>query len=75
MEKKKIPAKKEITKKGIRDDLEDMDEEESYYKYMEENPNAGAYSAQCLYISSYNYRLPAMKNDATTSKQINSPIS
>lgn len=27
--------------KGIRDDIESEDAEESYYKYMEENPNAG----------------------------------
>lgn len=26
---------------GIRDDLEEEDDEESYYRYMEENPNAG----------------------------------
>lgn len=26
---------------GIRDDLEEEDVEESYYRYMEENPNAG----------------------------------
>lgn len=27
--------------KGVRADIDDMDDEESYYKYMEENPNAG----------------------------------
>lgn len=27
--------------KGVRGDIDDMDDEESYYKYMEENPNAG----------------------------------
>lgn len=28
-------------KSGIRNDLEEEDDEESYYRYMEENPNAG----------------------------------
>lgn len=28
-------------KKGIRDDIEEADDEESYYKWLEENPNAG----------------------------------
>lgn len=27
--------------KGVRADIDDMDDEESYYKYMEENPMAG----------------------------------
>lgn len=27
--------------KGVRTDIDDLDAEESYYKYMEENPNAG----------------------------------
>ena len=27
--------------KGVRDDIDDEDEEESYYKFMAENPNAG----------------------------------
>ena len=27
--------------RGIRDDLENEDDEESYYRYMEENPLAG----------------------------------
>nr|CAB3237061.1 ATP-dependent RNA helicase DDX42-like [Phallusia mammillata] len=27
--------------RGVRDDLEDLDSEELYFKYMEENPNAG----------------------------------
>lgn len=27
--------------KGVRADIDDMDDEESYYKYLEENPNAG----------------------------------
>ena len=29
------------SKKGVRQDIEDADAEESYYKWMEENPNAG----------------------------------
>lgn len=32
---------KEDKKKGIRDDIEEEDMEESYYRYMEENPLAG----------------------------------
>ncbi|PSN30406.1 ATP-dependent RNA helicase DDX42 [Blattella germanica] len=32
---------KEEKKKGIRDDIEEEDVEESYYRYMEENPLAG----------------------------------
>ncbi|CAL1266623.1 unnamed protein product [Larinioides sclopetarius] len=35
----KMQKKKEI--KGIREDIENEDDEESYYRYMEENPNAG----------------------------------
>ncbi len=27
--------------KGVRDDIEEADDEESYYKWLEENPNAG----------------------------------
>ena len=27
--------------RGIRDDIENEDDEESYYRYMEENPTAG----------------------------------
>lgn len=27
--------------KGVRDDIDEEDDEESYYRYMEENPNAG----------------------------------
>ena len=30
-----------LTNKGIRDDIEEADDEESYYKWLEENPNAG----------------------------------
>ncbi|XP_064455461.1 ATP-dependent RNA helicase DDX42-like [Ornithodoros turicata] len=37
---------KDITKekdtKGVRDDIENEDDEESYYRYVEENPNAAA---------------------------------
>lgn len=29
------------TIKGVRGDIDDEDDEESYYRYMEENPNAG----------------------------------
>ncbi|XP_071446281.1 ATP-dependent RNA helicase DDX42 [Hetaerina americana] len=32
---------KDKLRKGIRDDIEEEDDEESYYRYMEENPNAG----------------------------------
>ncbi|KAK7793459.1 hypothetical protein R5R35_011643 [Gryllus longicercus] len=35
------PVEKEDKKKGIRDDIEEEDNEESYYRYMEENPLAG----------------------------------
>lgn len=35
------PTEKELKQSGIRDDLEEEDDEESYYRYMEENPNAG----------------------------------
>lgn len=28
--------------RGVRDDIENEDDEESYYRYIEENPNAGA---------------------------------
>ncbi len=41
----KTNVKKKVTntsnEKGIRDDIESEDLEESYYRYMEENPNAG----------------------------------
>ncbi|XP_034102672.1 ATP-dependent RNA helicase DDX42 [Drosophila albomicans] len=30
-----------LEKKGVRGDIDDEDDEESYYRYMEENPNAG----------------------------------
>ena len=44
-------AKKKVTQlnkkdlKGVRDDIDQEDIEESYYKYMEENPNAGLISS------------------------------
>ena len=34
-------ASKAKTLKGVRDDIEEEDDEEQYYKWMEENPNAG----------------------------------
>lgn len=49
-EKKKIPVPASaatasttaaVIDKGVRVDIDDMDDEESYYKYMEDNPNAG----------------------------------
>ncbi|XP_055631802.1 ATP-dependent RNA helicase DDX42 [Toxorhynchites rutilus septentrionalis] len=40
-EKKKIPLPNVDPKKGVRHDIDDEDNEESYYRYMEENPNAG----------------------------------
>ncbi|XP_076348587.1 ATP-dependent RNA helicase DDX42 isoform X4 [Tachypleus tridentatus] len=33
--------KDKLQAKGVRDDIEEEDDEESYYRYMEENPNAG----------------------------------
>uniref|UniRef100_A0A182Q0C3 ATP-dependent RNA helicase DDX42 n=1 Tax=Anopheles farauti TaxID=69004 RepID=A0A182Q0C3_9DIPT len=41
MEKKKIPQPNVDPKKGTRGDIDDEDDEESYYRYMQENPNAG----------------------------------
>ncbi|KAL3197752.1 hypothetical protein MRX96_044741 [Rhipicephalus microplus] len=41
----KTPEKETKSKdelKGVRDDIENEDDEESYYRYIEENPNAGA---------------------------------
>ncbi|XP_065338864.1 ATP-dependent RNA helicase DDX42 [Cloeon dipterum] len=35
------PKKEAEKKKGVRDDIDNEDDEESYYRYMEENPNAG----------------------------------
>ncbi len=35
-----VPATSSVNK-GVRADIDDMDDEESYYKYMEENPMAG----------------------------------
>ncbi|XP_059477026.1 ATP-dependent RNA helicase DDX42 [Neocloeon triangulifer] len=37
----KVESKKEPEKKGVRTDIDNEDNEESYYRYMEENPNAG----------------------------------
>jgi len=37
----KEEKEKEKKKKGVRDDIEDEDVEEAYYRYMEENPMAG----------------------------------
>ena len=34
-------AAKKKEAKGVRDDIDKEDEEEGYYRYMEENPNAG----------------------------------
>jgi hypothetical protein len=31
----------QVAKKGVRQDIEEADAEEAYYKWMEENPNAG----------------------------------
>ncbi|XP_077515636.1 ATP-dependent RNA helicase DDX42 [Amblyomma americanum] len=40
MPEKETKSKEEL--KGVRDDIENEDDEESYYRYIEENPNAGA---------------------------------
>ena len=40
----KPAAAKKQRSKDIRDDLEELDGEEQYYKFMEENPNAGQYN-------------------------------
>ncbi|XP_053684919.1 ATP-dependent RNA helicase DDX42 [Sabethes cyaneus] len=44
-EKKKVPEPNVDPKKGVRGDIDDEDDEESYYRYMEENPNAGLLDA------------------------------
>ncbi|XP_055600359.1 ATP-dependent RNA helicase DDX42 [Uranotaenia lowii] len=44
-EKKKIPQPNVDPKKGVRGDIDDEDDEESYYRYMEENPHAGLQDA------------------------------
>jgi len=36
-----LKAAAPVDKKGVRGDIDDEDDEESYYRYMEENPNAG----------------------------------
>ncbi|XP_058116917.1 ATP-dependent RNA helicase DDX42 [Anopheles ziemanni] len=41
LENKKIPQPNVDPKKGTRGDIDDEDDEESYYRYMKENPNAG----------------------------------
>uniref|UniRef100_A0A182PNV3 ATP-dependent RNA helicase DDX42 n=1 Tax=Anopheles epiroticus TaxID=199890 RepID=A0A182PNV3_9DIPT len=41
MENKKIPQPHVDPKKGTRGDIDDEDDEESYYRYMQENPHAG----------------------------------
>ncbi|XP_053679879.1 ATP-dependent RNA helicase DDX42 [Anopheles nili] len=41
MENKKIPQPSVDPKKGTRGDIDDEDDEESYYRYMQENPHAG----------------------------------
>ena len=38
---KKEETQKAKSSKGVRDDIDGMDDEESYYKWLEENPNAG----------------------------------
>lgn len=40
-EKKTVVQVEEEKPKGIRDDIDNEDDEESYYRYMEENPMAG----------------------------------
>lgn len=40
VESKSVPEK-ETSKKGVRTDIEEADNEESYYKWLEDNPNAG----------------------------------
>ena len=37
----KIPEKQESKAKGVRHDIEEEDDEESYYRYIKENPLAG----------------------------------
>uniref|UniRef100_A0A182YDY5 ATP-dependent RNA helicase DDX42 n=1 Tax=Anopheles stephensi TaxID=30069 RepID=A0A182YDY5_ANOST len=41
IENKKIPQSQVDPKKGTRGDIDDEDDEESYYRYMQENPHAG----------------------------------
>lgn len=36
-----VSLNKKVDLKGVRDDIDAEDDEESYYKYIEENPNAG----------------------------------
>lgn len=39
-EKKKV-VERAVPKKGVRDDIEQMDEQEQFYQYVKNNPNAG----------------------------------
>lgn len=39
--KESLPSAPAAPNKGVRADIDDMDDEESYYKYMEDNPMAG----------------------------------
>ncbi|XP_035920025.1 ATP-dependent RNA helicase DDX42 [Anopheles stephensi] len=41
IENMKIPQSQVDPKKGTRGDIDDEDDEESYYRYMQENPHAG----------------------------------
>jgi ATP-dependent RNA helicase DDX42 len=41
VDKKSAETKPESSKKGVRQDIDEADNEESYYKWLEENPNAG----------------------------------
>ncbi|KAG7272646.1 hypothetical protein CRUP_008474 [Coryphaenoides rupestris] len=38
---RKLEEKEKTTEKGIRDDIEEEDEQEAYFRYMAENPTAG----------------------------------
>lgn len=40
-ESRKVTTTEDVKSKGIRGDIDDEDDEESYYRYMEENPMAG----------------------------------
>uniref|UniRef100_A0A6B2EFK4 ATP-dependent RNA helicase DDX42 n=1 Tax=Phlebotomus kandelakii TaxID=1109342 RepID=A0A6B2EFK4_9DIPT len=40
-ESRQVTTGEEVKSKGIRGDIDDEDDEESYYRYMEENPMAG----------------------------------
>ncbi len=55
--------------KGVRDDIEEADDEESYYKWLEENPNAGRsesyFFENSLLVSPRYYTRMAFKISAT----------